>query len=127
MHFGALRRDERTFAKHAARLLQTNGGRYEKLVVEFCQHCFEPLFQSPYRITRAYAASLVKHARSIADEVRGMKAGEFVPMPAAMLFMNRLQFGFYSVLARLDVEVDYGTVERTFLSEAGIVEDSSRG
>lgn len=127
MHFGALRRDERTFAKHAARLLQANGGRYEKLVVEFCRHCFDPLFQSPFRITRAYAASLVKHARAIASEVRGMKAGEFVPMPAGMLFMNRLQFGFYSVLARLDVEVDYGTVERTFLSEAGIVEESSRG
>jgi hypothetical protein len=29
--------------------------------------------------------------------------------------MNRLQFGFYSVLARLDVEVDYATVESAFL------------
>ena len=28
-------------------------------------------------------------------------------MPPDMLFVNRLQFGFYSVLARLDVEVDY--------------------
>jgi hypothetical protein len=27
----------------------------------------------------------------------------------------RLQFGFYSVLARLDVEVDYATVESAFL------------
>ena len=29
--------------------------------------------------------------------------------------MNRLQFGFYSVLARLDVEVDYAQVESEFL------------
>jgi hypothetical protein len=29
--------------------------------------------------------------------------------------MNRLQFGFYSVLARLDVEVDYARVESEFL------------
>ena len=34
--------------------------------------------------------------------------------------MNRLQFGFYSVLARLDVEVDYREVERRFLAEAGL-------
>lgn len=34
--------------------------------------------------------------------------------------MNRLQFGFYSVLARLDVEVDYAEVERRFLAEAGL-------
>ena len=36
--------------------------------------------------------------------------------------MNRLQFGFYSVLARLDVEVDYAEVERLFLVEAGLVD-----
>jgi hypothetical protein len=29
--------------------------------------------------------------------------------------MNRLQFGFYSVLARLDVAADYASVERGFL------------
>jgi hypothetical protein len=30
--------------------------------------------------------------------------------------MNRLQFGFYSVLARLDVTVDYAAVERELLA-----------
>ena len=29
--------------------------------------------------------------------------------------MNRLQFGFYSVLARLDATVDYAAVERDFM------------
>ena len=33
------------------------------------------------------------------------KDKSFVQLPAGMLFMNRLQFGFYSVLARLDVPV----------------------
>ena len=37
-------------------------------------------------------------------------------MPPDMLFVNRLQFGFYSVLARLDVEVDYAKVERDFFA-----------
>jgi hypothetical protein len=36
-------------------------------------------------------------------------------MPEGMLFMNRLQFGFFSVLARLDAEVDYAAEERSFL------------
>jgi hypothetical protein len=35
-----------------------------------------------------------------------------------MLFVNRLQFGFYSVLARLDVDCDYASVERAFIPEA---------
>ena len=39
-------------------------------------------------------------------------------MPPEMLFVNRLQFGFYSVLARLDAEVDYAAVERGFIDEA---------
>jgi hypothetical protein len=38
-----------------------------------------------------------------------------------MLFMNRLQFGFYSVLAKLDVPVDYAAVETRFLAEAGLL------
>jgi len=41
-----------------------------------------------------------------------------------MVFMNRVQFGLYSVLARLDVEVDYAQLERDFWPE---VEHSIRG
>jgi len=36
---------------------------------------------------------------------------EFKPLPAEMLFFDRLQLGFYSVLARLDVAVDYRELE----------------
>ena len=36
--------------------------------------------------------------------------------------MNRLQFGFYSVLARLDVAVDYAAVEREILGSAGLLD-----
>jgi hypothetical protein len=35
-----------------------------------------------------------------------------------MVFLNRLQFGFYSVLARLNVAVDYAALEREFLPPA---------
>ena len=37
------------------------------------------------------------------------------PMPEGILFMNRLQFGFFSVRARLDVAVDYAAIEAAFL------------
>jgi hypothetical protein len=39
-------------------------------------------------------------------------------MPADFLFLNRLQFGFYSVLARLDVAVDYRAIEERILRDA---------
>ena len=51
----------------------------------------------------------------MAQAARKVPADEFFSMPPDMLFVNRLQFGFYSVLARLDVEVDYAAVERAFL------------
>ena len=50
-------------------------------------------------------------------QVMFKKGGNFVPLPEGMVFMNRLQFGFYSVLARLDVEVDYAAVERAFMAD----------
>jgi hypothetical protein len=40
--------------------------------------------------------------------------------PPGLAFMNRLQFGFYSVLGQLEVETDYAAVERAFLREANI-------
>ncbi len=40
-------------------------------------------------------------------------------MPPDMVFINRLQFGFYSVLARMDVEVDYAAVESAFTGDGG--------
>jgi hypothetical protein len=50
------------------------------------------------------------------------KDQSFVMLPPTMVLLNRLQFGFYSVLARLDVRVDYASVERRFLAEAGLLD-----
>jgi predicted unusual protein kinase regulating ubiquinone biosynthesis (AarF/ABC1/UbiB family) len=120
LHFAALRRDEGAFENHVASLLGTRGGRYEELAVAFFRRCFEPLFRSPFRLTRDYAASLVKDARAIVQKTRAMDQGEIVSLPTGLLFMNRMQLGFYAVLARFDVEVPYAAVEREFLSESGI-------
>lgn len=114
LHTSAVRRDEAAFRKAAALILETRGGHYEEAALAYSRRCFEPVFASPHRIERSYVASLVHDIRDM-KKVLFMRDGRFVPLPPGMLFMNRLQFGFYSVLARLDVTVDYASVERDFM------------
>ena len=120
MHRAALRGDETAFHEAVVRMLETRGGSFEKRCKSYTRACFEPLFASPHAITRPYVKSLVEGIREMKQEVFS-KDGSFRPLPPGMVLMNRLQFGFYSVLARLDVEADYATVERTFLREAGML------
>jgi predicted unusual protein kinase regulating ubiquinone biosynthesis (AarF/ABC1/UbiB family) len=119
LHKAALLHDDAAFARAAVVILETHGGRYEDLSTAYSRRCFDPIFERPYRITRPYVASLVQGVKDLAMDARTMKAEEIAPLPPGILFMNRLQFGFYSVLARLDVEVDYAAVEQAFLAEAG--------
>ncbi len=120
MHLAALARDERAFAEAAALLLGTHGGEYGTRAVAYSRRCFEPMFGSPFHLTREYTTSLVNDVRALKQSFWA-KDKSFVMLPPAMLLLNRLQFGFYSVLARFDVTVDYAAVERAFLHEAGLV------
>jgi predicted unusual protein kinase regulating ubiquinone biosynthesis (AarF/ABC1/UbiB family) len=115
LHRAAVARDEAEFARCVSLLLEARPGRMETLARAYSRLCFNPLFESPYRITRTYAASLVDEMKGMAMAVRKVPEAEVFSMPGEMLFMNRLQFGFYSVLARLDVEIDYAEVESRFL------------
>jgi predicted unusual protein kinase regulating ubiquinone biosynthesis (AarF/ABC1/UbiB family) len=115
LHAAAIRRDEEAFAHHARRVLETRGGRYEKLAVAYSRRCFEPLFGAPFHITRGYAASLAEGVKELAMQANSFEKEEVAPLPPGMIFLNRLQLGFYSVLARLDVAVDYAAIEREFL------------
>jgi predicted unusual protein kinase regulating ubiquinone biosynthesis (AarF/ABC1/UbiB family) len=115
LHHAAVARDEDEFARRVSRLLDAKPGELEVLARRYSRLCFEPLFAAPYRITREYAASLVGSFKTMAMAARKLPDTQVFAMPPEMLFMNRLQFGFYSVLARLDVEVDFATVEREFL------------
>ncbi|MGH7269061.1 MAG: ABC1 kinase family protein [Polyangiaceae bacterium] len=115
VHRAALVRDEAAFGRAVAALIEAKPGALEKLALAYTRQCFEPLFGSPYTITRGYAASLVAGMKEMGRAARKVKDAEFFPMPPDMLFVNRLQFGFYSVLARLDVKADYAAVERDFL------------
>jgi hypothetical protein len=89
------------------------------LAVSYTRRCFEPLFShAPFRFTKPFAASMVGGMSEMAMLARKVPQEQFFNMPAEMIFVNRLQFGFYSVLARLDVEVDYSAVEREFIGTA---------
>lgn len=116
LHRAACDKDEAAFAEAAKIMLETRGGNHEKRVLGYIRRAFEPQFSSPFRITREYVASLVNHMKDAGKETLVTKDESFVGMPEGMLFMNRLQFGFYSVLARLDATVDYAAVERAFMA-----------
>ncbi len=115
VHLAAIARDEQAFGRAVAVLVKSKPGALEKLAVAYTRHCFEPLFHAPYHIRRSYAAVLVDEMKDMAQAARKVPPSEFFSMPPDMVFVNRLQFGFYSVLARLDVDVDYAAVERAFL------------
>jgi predicted unusual protein kinase regulating ubiquinone biosynthesis (AarF/ABC1/UbiB family) len=115
LHRAAVERNDAEFAEQVRRIMETRGGLYEDLAIAYSRRCFEPLFASPYRVSRDYVRALVVEIGEM-KRVLFKKGGNFVPLPQGMLFMNRLQFGFYSVLARLDVEVDYAAVERAFMA-----------
>ncbi len=117
MHRAAVDGDFARWREGLRGLLSAREGRLFDLATAYVRKCFEPLFASPYRITRTYAASLVDEMKDMALEARKVKDAEFFAMPDEMVFMNRLQFGFYSVLARLDADVDYAEVERGFWHE----------
>ena len=115
VHVAAMRKDESAFREGCRAMFSSKPGALEDAAIAYTRKCFEPLFGSPYRITRGYSAELVTGMKALAKMVRSVPEEEFFTMPSNMLFMNRLQFGFYSVLARLDVEVDYVEVERAFM------------
>jgi predicted unusual protein kinase regulating ubiquinone biosynthesis (AarF/ABC1/UbiB family) len=113
-HRAAIEHDEAAFRRHVALLLGTRGGSYEDKALGFSRHCFQPLFAAPFCIDRAFVTELAEWTHVLKKQMLA-KDKSFVQLPPNMVFLNRLQFGFYSVLARLNVTVDYAAVERQFL------------
>lgn len=94
-----------------------SGGEQGRLSREYIRDCFAPLLAGgPYRITRDYAGGLYKDMKKNAVLLLKGSRKEWQALPAEWLFFNRLQLGFYSVLARLDVAVDYQAIERRILA-----------
>ena len=119
LHEAAHVGDLAAFADSARQMLDLKGGPYEARAVDYVRACFAPVWTRPYRMDRAYVAGLVDGMKQLALDFRkGDAADGYVPLPEGVFFLNRLQFGFYSVVARLDAPVDYVAVERDFLGLA---------
>jgi len=117
-HRAAVAGDDATFLARACSMLDVPAaGEHRRLAHDYLLQCFEPIrARGPYRITHAFCRTLFDGIR---ENTRKMALGsrkEWAPLPAEWLFFNRLQLGFYSVLARLDVEVDYAAVEGAILA-----------
>ena len=101
-----------------APVLRAQPGEHTDQMNTYMRLALTPLLESPYRITPDFAASVVDQFKAMAMAVRKLGRDEFEHLPPGLLFLMRLQFGFYSVLARLDVEADYAAVEASFLGTA---------
>lgn len=114
MHAAAISSDETRFRKHARVACQTQAGPYEDDLLAYLWRCFVPLRESPFKLTREYVAGIVQ---STQDMKRHMldKSSNVTNPPKGIMLLNRLQFGFFSVLARLDVTVDYAQLDREIL------------
>lgn len=119
LHAAARSGDEAGFRRHCVAILKTRGGSYEEAAVAHSRASFEPLFASPFHLTREFVTGMMQSMLALKEQLF-TKDGSFVSPPEGILFMNRLQFGFYSVLARLDVATDYRDVEEALCREAGI-------
>lgn len=120
-HQAVVSGDTKAFDQQIAEMLGTRGGEFGEATLNYTRRCFAPLMGGPYRLTSAYASDLFGEVRTLKKSMSA-KDGSFVAPPPQLALMNRLQFGFYSVIAKLDVEVDYGAVEEQFLSEAAALE-----
>jgi predicted unusual protein kinase regulating ubiquinone biosynthesis (AarF/ABC1/UbiB family) len=117
-HQAAAAGDTKGFDDAVAVLIGAKPGPLRDVATAYTRRCFDPLFCSPFRITRSWAGNLVHGMKELGKASKASDDEAFFNPPPELLFMNRLQFGFYSVLARLDVEVDYAAVERAFLPQS---------
>lgn len=114
-HYAACKGDRRAFEDAARAMLGLRGGSFERAALVYLHEAFAPQLRSPYKIERGYVAGLAARMKETFEVARKAKDDSYVPFEEGIVFLNRLQFGFYSVLARLDVEVDYARVELEFL------------
>jgi predicted unusual protein kinase regulating ubiquinone biosynthesis (AarF/ABC1/UbiB family) len=118
MHWAARHRELADFDNAAIELLDLQGGRYQASALAYVRQCFRPLIESPFKVTRPFVVGLVDRMKDMILEYRKAGNDGYVPLPDGLFFVNRLQFGFYSVLARLNIEADFASVERQFLTQA---------
>lgn len=115
MHKAAAAHDWERARQAGREMLETRGGAYEERALAYLFKILEPVSDSPFRFTPEYVRLVVRMFKdNFKDFGKGEQGDGFVPLPDGMIFLNRLQFGFYSILARLNASVDYAAVEAGF-------------
>ena len=117
-HQAITRGDFAAFEQPMSEILAARPGPHREQMADYMRFAISPLVDSPFRLSREFAAEVVQRFRGLAKSMMTLRKSDYAAMPEGVLFLNRLQFGFYSVLARLDVEADYAAVERSFLDAA---------
>ncbi|MDD9971921.1 MAG: AarF/ABC1/UbiB kinase family protein [Myxococcales bacterium] len=118
-HLAALHQDRQGFERAVVRLGNTRGGAYEEAFRSYLHRCMRPIFSSPFRITRDFVSGLVQEIFGL-NKLALTRDSQIPAVPESTVLLNRLQFGFMSVLARLNTEVDYAMIERAFFERAQI-------
>jgi predicted unusual protein kinase regulating ubiquinone biosynthesis (AarF/ABC1/UbiB family) len=107
------------FAASSEMLELPKSGPSVPLARAYVERCFTPIWtKGPYRITHEFAASLWEGMRDNAVALWKGNSEDFKALPGEWVFFNRLQLGFYSVLARLDVDVDYNALDAELVASA---------
>jgi predicted unusual protein kinase regulating ubiquinone biosynthesis (AarF/ABC1/UbiB family) len=116
-HRAAVAGDDDAFVEAAFAMIElADLPEQRRLGRQYLLDCFLPVrTRAPFRMSRGYTKKLFDDMVLFALAFATGKKEDFKPMPAEWLFFNRLQLGFYSVLARLDAEVDYAAIERQIL------------
>lgn len=113
VHDAAAENDEAAFRREFIKISGAKPGRLGDAVVKLARDCFEYVFTAPFRFTREYVEALVRDAQIIGVIGATAPKHEQFAGPPELLFIHRLQFGFFSILARLDVDVDFREQTRT--------------
>ena len=121
MHGSAIADDEAGFLRAAAVISETAPGPYETDLLAYLWRCYEPLKHRPFHMTAEYVSGVVRGIQDIKGHML-RKNSNVTPIPRGLLFINRLQFGFYSVLARFDVPADYAGISRALLDSAALTQ-----
>lgn len=114
MHGSTVAGDEAAFRRAAAVISETKPGPYETELLGYLWRCYEPLKHRPFHMTTEYVSGVVRGIQDLKGHML-RKTSNVTPIPRGLLFTNRLQFGFYSVLARFDVPADYAGITSALL------------
>lgn len=118
-HLAALNQDEQAFTSAVSQLGNTVRGDYGAAFHRYLHGCLDPIFDSPFHVTREFVSGLVQQIFELRRLAMSHRT-QMQAVPSGTVLLNRLQFGFMSVVARLDVTADYAAIEREFMTQAGL-------